>query len=258
MYECKLLEAMARHFNNPLQKDYAHVSNWEEENIFNTSFVQNRLDVNHPTVFYHIGEGGSFSHICILYRGSWQIRYRAFEKYKTAGWDKYSQNGAVPGWRRMLLWIRLQISDWTFRFKMWEPTSTKNWHTHIDLPYYPSNSQLTNLFWIFYNISLNIVIHISIFSINKSPQKKEPDGPDAKVTPCKRHRQAPPYGYEIKTRKNSFIKQTFQFPHSYFASLHSFLLINLLPESKVCFTKFPVPLLSQKWRQEADFIVLLL
>ena len=191
MYECKLLEAMARHFNNPLQKDYAHVSNWEEENIFNTSFVQNRLDVNHPTVFYHIGEGGSFSHICILYRGSWQIRYRAFEKYKTAGWDKYSQNGAVPGWRRMLLWIRLQISDWTFRFKMWEPTSTKNWHTHIDLPYYPSNSQLTNLFWIFYNISLNIVIHISIFSINKSPQKKEPDGPDAKVTPCKRHRQDP-------------------------------------------------------------------
>ena len=79
---------------------------------------------------------------------SWQIRYSAFEKYKTAGWDKYSQNGAVPGWRRMLLWIRLQISDWTFRFKMWEPTSTKNWHTHIDLPFYPSNSQLTNLFCI--------------------------------------------------------------------------------------------------------------
>jgi len=26
-------------------------------------------------------------------------------------------------------------------------------------------------------------------SINKSPQKKEPDGPDAKVTPCKRHRE---------------------------------------------------------------------
>ena len=180
--------------------------------------------------------------IFVFHTGSWQIRYSAFEKYKTAGWDKIhtKRTGAVPGWRRMLLWIRLQISDWTFRFKMWEPTSTKNWHTHIDLPFYPSNSQLTNLFWIFYNISLNIVIHISIFSINKSPQKKEPDGPDAKVTPCKRHRQAPPYGYEIKTRKNSFIKQTFQFPHSYFASLHSFLLINLLPESKVCFTKFPV------------------
>ena len=40
--------------------------------------------------------------------------------------------------------------------------------------------------------------------------------------------------------------KTFQFPHNnYFASLH-FLLINLLPESKVCFTKFPVPPLSQK------------
>jgi len=26
-------------------------------------------------------------------------------------------------------------------------------------------------------------------SINKSPHKKEPDGSDAKITPCKRHRQ---------------------------------------------------------------------
>ena len=57
--------------------------------------------------------------------------HRAFEKYKTAGWDKYSQNGAVPGWRRMLLWIRSQISDWTFRFKMWEPDQHKKLtHTH--------------------------------------------------------------------------------------------------------------------------------
>ena len=77
--------------------------------------------------------------IFVFYTGSWQIRYSAFEKYKTAGWDKIhtKRTGAVPGWRRMLLWIRLQISDWTFRFKMWEPTSTKNWHTHIDLPYHP-------------------------------------------------------------------------------------------------------------------------
>ena len=30
-----------------------------------------------------------------------------------------------------------------------------------------------------------------IFSINKSPHKKEPDGSDAKITPCKRHRQIP-------------------------------------------------------------------
>ena len=196
-------------------------------------------------MFYHSGEGGSFSHICILHHppGSWQIRYSAFEKYKTAGWDKYSQNGAVPGWRRMLLWIRLQISDWTFRFKMWEATSTKNWHTYIDLPY---NSQLTNLCCISHS---DCIIHISVFSINKSPQKKEPDGPDAKVTPCKRHRQAPPYGYEIKTRKNSFIKLIWASPP------HCFLLLS---ESKVCFTKFPVPLLSKKWRQEADFIVLLL
>ena len=110
-------------------------------------------------------EGPLLSHICILYHGGSSDKYdtvllrntkqrvetntihRAFEKYKTAGWDKYSQNGAVPGWRRMLLWIRLQISDWTFRFKnVRTGQSTKNWHTHIDLPYLPSNSQLTNLF----------------------------------------------------------------------------------------------------------------
>ena len=98
-------------------------------------------------------------------------------------------------------------------------------------------------------VLMNIVINIFVFSINKSPQKKEPDGPDAKVTPCKRHRQAPPYGYEIKTRKNSFIKLIWASPP------HCFLLLS---ESKVCFTKFPVPLLSQKRRQKADFIVLLL
>ena len=111
-------------------------------------------------------EGPLLSHICILYHGGSSDKYdtvllrntkqrvetntihRAFEKYKTAGWDKYSQNGAVPGWRRMLLWIRLQISDWTFRFKnVRTDQSTKNWHTHIDLPYLPSNSQLTNLFY---------------------------------------------------------------------------------------------------------------
>ena len=43
--------------------------------------------------------------------------------------------------------------------------------------------------WHFTNI-------LPFFSINKSPQKKEPDGPDAKVTPCKRHRQNSQYGYE--------------------------------------------------------------
>ena len=99
--------------------------------------------------FIILGREGP-SLIFVFYTGSWQIRYSAFEKYKTAGWDKIhtKRTAAVPGWRRMLLWIRSQISDWTFRFKMWEPTSTKNWHTHIDLPFYPSNSQLTNLFCI--------------------------------------------------------------------------------------------------------------
>ena len=233
--------------------------------FFNANFAQNRLYVNHPNcVLSYWGGRVPFPHICILYRGSWQIRYSAFEKYKTAGWDKIhtKRTSAVPGWGRMLLWIRLQISDWTFRFKMWEPTTTKNWHTHIDLPYYYPifwhpipNWQICFVFLIWLkHISLNIVIHVSVFSINKSPQKKEPDGPDAKVTPCKRHRQASHMVMKLKPGKTVSSKN---YSHNYFASLH-FLLINLLPESKLCFTKFPVPLLSQKWRQKADFIVLLL
>ena len=46
------------------------------------------------------------------------------------------------------------------------------------------------------NFTKYFKLFLSIFSINKSPQKKEPDGPDAKVTPCKRHRKNSQYGYE--------------------------------------------------------------
>ena len=38
--------------------------------LFNTSCAQNKLAVNHPTVFYHIGEG-SLSHIFVFYT-RWQ------------------------------------------------------------------------------------------------------------------------------------------------------------------------------------------
>ena len=82
--------------------------------------------------FIILGREGP-SLIFVFYTGSWQIRYSAFEKYKTAGWDKIhtKRTAAVPGWRRMLLWIRSQISDWTFRFKMWEPDQHKKLtHTH--------------------------------------------------------------------------------------------------------------------------------
>lgn len=38
--------------------------------LFNTNCAQNRLAVNHPTVFYHIGEG-SLSHVFVFYT-RWQ------------------------------------------------------------------------------------------------------------------------------------------------------------------------------------------
>ena len=149
IYECKWLEAMARHKHNPLQTKIMHLKAIERGKTFLTG-APHKTDLTSITqqCFIILGREGP-SLIFVFYTGSWQIRYSAFEKYKTAGWDKIhtKRTAAVPGWRRMLLWIRLQISDWTFRFKnVRTGQSTKNWHTHIDLPYLPSNSQLTNLF----------------------------------------------------------------------------------------------------------------
>ena len=60
--------------------------------LFNASCAQNRLAVNHPTVFYHIGEGP-----CLIYLyfipGGRQIRYHAFEKYKVQS-RQNTQNAA--------------------------------------------------------------------------------------------------------------------------------------------------------------------
>ena len=247
-----------------------HVINWEEEKgeqlgfLTRTSHKTGSTSIT-PTVFYHIGEGGSPSLIFVFHTA-------VTDKYDTVLLrntkqrveTKYTQNAPAqfPAEGGCCFGFASKFLTELSASKCENRPLQKNWHTHIDLPYYYPifwhpipNWQICFVFLIWLkHISLSIVIHVSVFSINKSPQKKEPDGPDAKVTPCKRHRQASHMVMKLKPGKTVSSKN---YSHNYFASLH-FLLINLLPESKLCFTKFPVPLLSQKWRQKADFIVLLL
>ena len=101
--------------------------------VFNTSFAQNRLQRQSPNCVLSYWGGVLVSYICILYPVADKYDTMLLRNTKSSRGKihKTHHSATVPGWRRMLLWIRSQISDWTFRFKMWEPDQHKKLtHTH--------------------------------------------------------------------------------------------------------------------------------
>ena len=146
--------------------------------LFNASCAQNKLAVNHRTVFYHIGEG-SLSHIFVFYT-RWQTNtIPCFWEIQSPVEAKYTKRSSAPqfpadggccfGFAPKFL-TELSASKCENR------TSTKNWHTHIDPPnFLASYSQLTNLFCISYFTETylsNVVINFCFQHKQESTKKR--------------------------------------------------------------------------------------